>query len=131
MGRTSTGTVLHLGSDEGTTRHRVLKLLGAASAGVAGLSSVIERAYGARPDGVPLVHANDVSGDPDKVRIVPQERYRRLQVYANLPISKLGGRYDALNGVRITQRSNDETDLALQFLVNNNTREVRRKLPSR
>jgi len=95
------------------------------------LSSVIERAYGARPDGVPLVHTDDVNGDPDKVRIVPGERYRRLQVYANLPISKLGGRYDALNGVRITQRSNDETDLALQFLVDNNTREVRRKLPSR
>jgi hypothetical protein len=85
---------------------------------------------GAKPEGVPIVHTDDIYGNPDKVRIIPKERYRRLQTYANLPISKLLDKNPRLNGVSIVQQSEDESDLALQFLVDKNTRMVRQQLPN-
>ncbi|WP_135826387.1 twin-arginine translocation signal domain-containing protein [Halorussus ruber] len=119
------------GQSGGQSRRRFLKALGMAGAGTAGLVNAIERAYGERPDGVPVVYTDDVYGNPERVRFVPKERHRRLMVYRNLPIQKFVDEYPKLNGVTLTQRSSDETDLALKFLLDSNTATVRRKLPNR
>lgn len=119
------------GRTDGQSRRRFLKALGMAGAGTAGLVNAIERAYGDRPDGVPVVHTDDVYGNPERVRFVPKERHRRLMVYRNLPIQEFIDKHPKLNGITLTQRSSDETDLALKFLLDSNTATVQRKLPNR
>lgn len=86
--------------------------------------------YGARPEGVPIVHTDDRNGNPDKVRIIPEERYRRLHLYANLPVDTFADRTAKLTGISITQQSSDGTDLALEFLSRSNDRSTRKVSPN-
>jgi len=126
-----TGTTLDLGAKlRETSRRSVLRgLAAAATASGAALSTAVEWAYGKRPDGRVIVHTDDVHGQPDTVRVIPKERYRRLKVYERLPIRKFTAR-DGVRAVTITQQSDDPTDLALKFLVERNVRATRKRVPN-
>ncbi len=68
-------------------------------------------------------------GNPDDVRVIPAERYRRLQVDEQLPIQKLTDTHPPLYAVSIVQRSSDPTDLALQFQLERDVQRGRDALP--
>lgn len=114
-----------------TTRRRFLGALVASGAGIAGLRSATERAFGETPDGKPLVWRYDRFGNPETVRYVPKERHRRIQVYESLDPQRFYERTDGVNGITLQQRSNDPTDLAVKVYVDTNTQLVRRDLPNR
>ncbi len=97
------------------SRRRFLKMLGAGATATGGLGTVIERAYGEQPEGVPLVHTYDAYGNPDRVRIVAEERYQKIKAYENLPPA-FDDR-EAINGVRLEQLSDDPTELGLEVSV--------------
>lgn len=52
-------------------------------------------------------------------------------VYKNLDPNSLIEKHPVVNEISITQRSSDERDLALQLYLDENTYQVRRKLPNR
>ena len=89
----------------------------------------VKRVYGKPPDGKVIVHTDDIHGQPDTVRVIPKERYRRLKLYERLPIQKFTDR-DGIQALTITQQSDDPTDLALKFLVENNVRATRKRVPN-
>ena len=126
-----TGTTLELGSKlRALSRRSVLRgLATAATASGAALSAAVERAYGKPPEGKVIVHTDDIHGQPDTVRVIPKERYRRLKLYERLPIQKFTDR-DGIQALTITQQSDDPTDLALKFLVENNVRATRKRVPN-
>ncbi len=101
----------------------------AATASGAALSAAVERAYGKPPEGKVIVHTDDIHGQPDTVRVIPKERYRRLKLYERLPIQKFTDR-DGIQALTITQQSDDPTDLALKFLVENDVRATRKRVPN-
>ncbi len=126
-----TETTLELGSKlRALSRRSVLRgLATAATASGAALSAAVERAYGKPPEGKVIVHTDDIHGQPDTVRVIPKERHRRLKLYERLPIQKFTDR-EGVQALTITQRSDDPTDLALKFLVENNNRATRKRVPN-
>lgn len=122
------GDVVELGSK---TRRRFLKNLGFVAAGGLSLKNGVKRAFGKEPEGVPLVWTRDIYGNPDKVRMVSKERYRRLMVYRDLDPNAFIEKHPIVNEISITQRSADEDDLGLVLYLDKDTYKVRRKLPSR
>ncbi len=130
-GKIPTGTTLELGSKlRALSRRSVLRgLATAATASGAALSAAVERAYGKPPEGKVIVHTDDIHGQPDTVRVIPKERYRRLKLYERLPIQKFTDR-EGVQALTITQQSDDPTDLALKFLVENNNRATRKRVPN-
>jgi len=126
-----TGTVLQLGERlRSVSRRRFLKGVASLAAGSIGLSTLVKRAYGKKPDGRVLVYTDDRLGNPDTVKIVSKERYRRLKLYEQLPVDKLVRQRRGVNAVTITQRSDDPDDLALKFLLDRNTNSVRKRVPN-
>ncbi|WP_049969994.1 serine protease family protein [Haladaptatus cibarius] len=75
----------------------------------------------------------DVHGNPETVRIVPKERYRRLKVYEKMDIAGLLDKHPVIRGVGIEQQSKDETDLAIQLRLDGkkNTLRAQSALPNR
>jgi len=126
-----TGTTLELGTKlRELSRRSVLRgLATAATASGAALSTAVERAYGKKPEGKVIVHTKDIYGQPDTVRVIPKERYRRLKVYERLPIQKFTDR-EGIQALTITQQSDDPTDLALKFLAEKNDRATRKRVPN-
>lgn len=114
-----------------TTRRKFLGGLAGATTSLAGLQLATERAFGENPKGKPLVWRYDRFGNPETIRYVPQERYRRIQVYENVNLHRFYERSDRVNGMTLKQRSDDPTDLALKIYADQNTRSVRHKLPNR
>jgi len=114
-----------------TTRRKFLGVLAAAGTGIAGIRKATERVFGEKPDGKPVVWRTDGAGNPETVRYVPKERYRRLKVYGNLHPRSIYERADGVNGLTLEQQSDDPTDLALKVYVDNDTRSVQRDLPNR
>lgn len=130
MSTIDTGTVLDLGkARESVSRRRFLRVLGAAGSGIAGLTTTIETVYGASPDGVPIPYTSDRNGNPDKVRVIPEERYRRIRVFRNLPLERILGLHEAFIGLTMEQLSSDETVLALKVLLTDNSTAVTQRLP--
>lgn len=111
------------------SRRRFL-LAGSSVASTFALPQFVGRSSGERTKKVPLVWTRDGAGNPDRVRYIPKERRRRIKVYKNLNMPLMMEQNPALNEVSIKQRSNEETDLALQFHLDENTRSVRQKSPS-
>lgn len=99
------------------SRRDALKSLATIGVGGVGLKTLVERAVGGSVEGVPLVLTRDERGNPDRVRLVPQERRRRIRVYESLRTSTLMERHPFISEITIEQRSNDETDLCLVFRV--------------
>lgn len=124
-----TGDLYRLDAEK--TRRVFLRTLAASGAGIAALRNATARAFGEKPDGKPLVWRYDRFGNPETVRYLPKERYRRIRVYDRLPPSSIYERTDGVNGIRLVQQSDDPTDLALRVLVDNNVRRVRRNVPNR
>jgi hypothetical protein len=106
---------------ENMDRRAFLKSSTAIAAGALSLPALVQRAYGAKPEGKTIVHTRDRKGRPAKVRVVDPERYRRLKVYENYSSKALTDGASPINGLTITQRSSDPTDLALKFLVEKET----------
>lgn len=117
--------------DTESTRRKFLGVLATFGAGLAGLRKATERAFGEKPDGVPLVWRYDRFGNPETVRYVPRERRRRIRVYYNLHPDTVYEQTEGVNGFTLEQRSADPTDLALKVYVDENTRTVRRNLANR
>lgn len=81
------------------------------------------------PDGPAIVRTRDRRGHPDRVRVVPRERHRRLSVYASLDVAALRDRYDGVRGVTLSPGPGG--DVGLRVLVDSAGWSARRKLPSR
>jgi len=117
--------------DTKATRRKFLGVLAGSGTGLAGLRTATERVFGENPDGKPLVWRYDRFGNPETVRYIPEERYRRIQVYENTHPIRFYERVDGVNGITLEQRSDDSTDLVLKVYVDRNTRSVRNDLPNR
>jgi hypothetical protein len=130
-GKLDLGTEISLSSTlTGATRRNVLKGIGGAAVGSLGLSRLVEKATGKEPEGKVLTHTTDVHGNPDRVRVVPEERYRRLKVYEQLPAQRLIDKHDALTAITTTQRSSDPSDIGLKFVLDPEIQRGRGALPS-
>jgi hypothetical protein len=112
------------------SRRDLLRTIGVFGFSSVGIKKAIQSAYGEELDGTPITHTVDIYGEPDKVRLIPKERYRRLQVYKDLDVEQLINRHDVLNSIRIVQRSDDEEDLALEFLLDEKDGTITNDLPS-
>lgn len=112
---------------ENLSRRDFLRASGAA-AGTLGLSSLIERAYGAEPNGKTIVHTRDIYDRPDKVRVVEPERYRRIKFFEEFNPEHLGRDTSSIGGAKLRQRSQDPTDLAIVLEVDSD--EALRNLPN-
>lgn len=117
--------------DSDATRRSFLRAVAVAGTGVSGLRAATERTFGAEPDGVPIVWRRDRFGAPETIRYVEKERYRRLSVYHDIEPGYFADRAASVNGITISQRSADSSDLGLTFYVDRNTWAVRRALPNR
>lgn len=106
------GSVYRLESE--STRRTFLRTLAFSGTGLAGIKAATERAFGERPEGVPLVWRRDRFGNPETVNYVPKERRRRIKVYENLPLETFHGRSNKVTGISLHQQSDDPTDVALQ-----------------
>ncbi|HET7323508.1 MAG TPA: hypothetical protein VFJ06_04180 [Halococcus sp.] len=123
------GAVIELGSRlRNMTRRQFVKTLGVAGTGVAGLGSMIETAYGQEPEGVPIVYTYDIYDNPEQVRIISEERYRRLKTFVSLP-EEFMARNPLVNEVSIVQQSDDDEDLALVLYVDELTSTLSDALP--
>lgn len=112
------------------TRRNVLRGIGSVAAGSVGLAKLVERAAGATPDGEVLTLTTDVRGNPDTVRVVPPERYRRLKLYERMPAQRIIDRHDPLTAISITQRSSDPSDIGFEFILDAETEGGRSNLPT-
>lgn len=90
----------------------------------------MERATGATPDGKVLTLTTDVRGNPDTVRVVPPERYRRLKLYERMPAQQLVEKHDALTAISVRQRSSDPSDIGFEFVLDAATDGGRSDLPT-
>lgn len=112
----------------GGSRRRFLKGLAAAGAGPAGLRRAVEEVRDDVSGGVPVVWTRDRRGRPDRVRMVPKERYRRLSVFRTLDVGSLRDRHAGVEGVEL---SGTGDDLSLRVLVDRAGWSARRSLPGR
>lgn len=132
VGKDTTG-----GSESGdiieldTSRRRVLAAFGAAGTGLTGLKTAIENVTGQSQDGVPIVHTRDAQDNPEKVRMVSKERYRRLQVFLNVNVQSFIEKHPVVNELTLKQQSDTEDDLSIHLHLDRNTYDVRKKLPNR
>lgn len=125
------GQVINLGGTvSGVSRRRFLKALAIGGAGVFGLKDAITRAYGKEPDGVPIVHTYDIYGNPNRVRIISKERYRRIQTVAELGQNNFIDEYQNVNGISIKRQSKSEDDISIHLYLDENSYRKRQVLPS-
>lgn len=125
------GAILNLGTGSSVLRRDFLKGLMTAGFGVGGLSMAIETAYGKEPRGKPVVWTRDGRDRPSKVRLVSDERYRRLNVYKNFPIEKYTAAHSFVNKVTLVQPTDDEDDLRLKFHIDDVTKRKQRRHPQK
>lgn len=67
-----------------------------------------------------IVHTRDTDGEPDKVRVVPEERYNRIKAFLSITKEDIVAPNKVISGLRLEQASSDETDLVIQVLLNEN-----------
>lgn len=97
------------------SRRDFLSIAGGLAATSLGLPELVERAYGATPEGKVIVNKRDREGRPAVVESVHPERYRRLKLFENFSTKQI--KHPHIAGASIRQRSSDRTDLALQIGV--------------
>ncbi|MFW5950315.1 MAG: hypothetical protein ACOCR6_03070, partial [archaeon] len=95
------------------SRREFLKVSGLAASGALSLPTLVERTYGAKPEGKVIVKKKDEQGRPAVVKSVDPERYRRLKAYEYFRPHKLS--IENTVGATIRQRSEDPTDIAIQI----------------
>lgn len=114
-----------------TTRRKFIATLAASGGGLAGIRKTTARTFGEKPAGVPIVWRLDRFENPETVRYIPKERYRRIMAYHKMDPETVYEKSHNVNGIALIQTSSDPTDLSLKVYVNRNTRSVRRSLPNR
>lgn len=82
------GSVIEL--DDLWTRRKLMKVVTSVGAGAAGLTAGIENVAGDKPDGKPLVLTYDGRGNPAMIKILPEERHRRITLASALSTSDFG-----------------------------------------
>lgn len=97
------------------SRRDFLSIAGGLAATSLSLSELVERAYGATPEGKVIVTKRDREGRPAVVESVHPQRYRRLKLYEEFSTKQI--QHPHIAGASIRQRSSDRTDLALQIGV--------------
>ncbi|WP_152421975.1 hypothetical protein [Natrialba chahannaoensis] len=112
-----------------TSRRRLLKTFGGAGVGITGFKSAIETVTGESHDGVPVVYTRDKQGRPEQVRLVPQERYRRLKVFCDLDQQSFFEHHSNVNEITLVQHSEKEEDIGIQLQVDENSAREQQKLP--
>lgn len=114
---------------KGADRRTFLKNLAATGGGLIGLNSAIKRTTAQSSDGVPIVYTRDRQGNPEQVRMVSEERHRRLELFENLEVSDIRNGKGRVTSIALKEHDNGE--LGLHLYLKNNNRETRRKLPDR
>lgn len=102
---------------ENLSRRQFLRGIASISFGAASVSSLVEKAYGAVPEGETIVHKYDGYNRPATVRVVEPERKRRIQVLKYIRGRDFGHLDIEVNGLTIRQQSDDPTDLALEVCI--------------
>lgn len=113
-----------------TSRRRVLSVMGVAGSGVLGLNSTIETVSGSSIDEVPIVHTRDRQDNPIKVRMIPRERRRRINLFTKFPAQEFLTSHPNVSEVSLKQRSKDDRDLSIHLHLKRNTESVRQALPN-
>lgn len=116
--------------DSVATRRSLLKAAAAAGGGIVGLTEATGTVLGADDDGlVPLVYTVDRYERPDKIKMIPRERHRRLRVAEELSLNDINDPLGVLNGITVTENNPHGDGLALKLLVSQNSPRVRESLP--
>ena len=97
------------------SRREFLRMAGGITVAGIGLDTLVERAYGADPEGRILVHTRDRSGRPAIVESVSPERYHRIKLLEEFDPSRI--RHRNVQGASLRQRSDDRSDIVLQIGV--------------
>lgn len=119
------GTVIELSEH---TRRQFLKGIVTVGASTVALNQAIESVTGQEPEGVPLVLTRDRRGNPDRVKIVPERRHRRLKFHRR-NVADLMDQHSAVEQVSMVEFS-DSGELALELRISPNaTEESRRTIP--
>lgn len=113
-----------------TSRRKVVKYMGLSGFGLASFKQAVSKVTGAEIDGVPMVVSRDLELNPKRIKSVSKERRRRLMVYKDINHRDYISNIPKMNGISITQQSDDPTDLALVFEFDKITRRARRKTPN-
>lgn len=114
---------------ENLSRRTFLQLSGGLAASSMTISTLVEKAYGAEPEGKTIVHTRDVKDRPAIVASVDPERYRRIKAYENFQSSIVAQKNKNIRGVEIQQRSSDRTDLTIQVGVISEEKRPSEKIP--
>lgn len=101
---------------EQMSRRRFMQVLGGLGAGTIGLSRLIESVEGAEPEGEPLVHTRGKNGEPERVRIVSGHRHSVITRYETMSMEQFDRQHPDVISVGLLQRSDDEDDLAYEFV---------------
>ncbi|WP_424016168.1 hypothetical protein ACOZ4N_00800 (plasmid) [Halorientalis pallida] len=110
-----------------TTRRRFLKMLGIGSVGITGLQAALENAYGEEPEGVPLVLTKDRQGQPEKVKIIEEERHNKIQKYKRFS-NKV--RSEKIGRMSLKSRSDSRGDLKIKVTMSKRKNPDKGKNPS-
>lgn len=108
------GTILRLSK---IGRRKFLKI--AALSGITGygFKKSIESAYGQPVDGVPLVHTYDLNGNPDRVKIISEERKKKIKTYSELDTESHFPDDVPVHGMTIRQDSASPNDLKITVFL--------------
>jgi len=127
-GTLNIGEEFGFGKRSKTSRRRFLKALGISGSSLIGLRNAIEIASGKDTEGVPLVLTKDLKGNPDRVRMVSKERYRRLKTYERFPVRGFIENYPFVNN--ITLSNTDEEDITFTAELEEVSQRKKNRLPN-
>lgn len=104
-----------MSSNRKFSRRQFVAYIGAGAAGVGGVGTAVATADSSAGDRR-IVWTRDEKGDPDTVRYISEERYRRLMVYTQLDIDRFLSAYPSVSFVSMSS-SADDGGLALELYV--------------
>jgi hypothetical protein len=111
------------------TRRSFMKKTMFTSGILTGINKSVGTALSKESGGVPLVHTYDRKNNPERIKLIPEERHRRIMVYENIDGRKFTSKYPFVEEIRLEQKSNDCNDLHINILVNEKQGEKAENLP--
>lgn len=124
------GTVLHLGQKlRSMPRRDLLRLSSFTVSSGFGIRSLIQETYGKKPEGKAIVHTGDIHGNSDKVKIIPQKRYRRINVYNNMKLKKFSN-INGLQSISILQETPNPSSISIVFDIKKNSKTLEKDIPN-
>lgn len=100
---------------ENVSRRTFMSLAGGVVGTSLTLPQLLQRTYGAKPEGKLVVNTRDTQGRPANVESVESERYRRLKAFEHFEPGRLSAH--EVSGATIRQASDDPTDIVIQVGV--------------